>query len=267
MARAEDKAEKQKRVRPDKNKIVAISITVAMCLIAAFSLFVLICSFLPVKRFELSGITQYDKAQIISESGIALGDKLYSVDIKETEERLMENCTYIDEVYVERKFPNKIVIRVVEKVPQWYIEVSGSYYSLDSGLVIIEETVSNEKFKAMGIAQLKLPNVRSLILGELPEFGADETELKKALELISAIQQNSLKPRLTLVDMESRFDVNLVVDGKYNVYMGDIFNTEEKLAAVQEILKSGKLKELAGADIDASVPETVSVKPIYDYEE
>ena len=180
---------------------------------------------------------------------------------------MKENSPIKRIAHKEKHFRNTIVLRVVEKVPQWYIEVSGSYYSLDSGLVIIEETVSNEKFKAMGIAQLKLPNVRSLILGELPEFGADETELKKALELISAIQQNSLKPRLTLVDMESRFDVNLVVDGKYNVYMGDIFNTEEKLAAVQEILKSGKLKELAGADIDASVPETVSVKPIYDYEE
>ena len=108
-----------------------------------------------------------------------------------------------------------------------------------------------------------LPNLKSLISGELPEFGADETEIRKALELIAAIQSSTLKSRLTLVDMESRFDVNIIVDGKYNVYMGDISNVEEKLTAIEKILKSDKLKNYVGADIDASIPETISVKPIY----
>lgn len=259
---------KQKKAQnaPDKNKILLIAVTAVACAVAAFTLFVYICSFLPVTRFELSGVTQYDKAEIIEKSGISAGDRLYSIDIKEAEERLLENCFYLDEVYVERKFPNKIIIRAVEKVPQWYLEVSGNYYSIDGTFTVIEETVSNEKFKNMGIPQLILPNVRSLMLGELPEFGADETELKKAIELVYTIQKTNLKPRLTLVDMESRFNVNIVVDGKYNVYMGDISDIEEKLAAVQEILKSDKLKDYAGADIDASIPETISVKPIYSYE-
>ncbi len=257
---------KQKLENTDKNKIILIAVTAVMCLIALITLFWYICSFLPVTRFELSGVTQYDKAEIIEQSGISAGDKLYSVSTKQAEKRLLENCFYLEEVYVEREFPNKIVIRAVEKVAQWYVEVSGNYYSLDGSLTVIDETVSKEKFIGMGVPQLVLPEIRSMILGELPEFGKDEAELKRALELVYTVQRTTIKPRLTLVDMESRFDVNIEVDGKYRVYMGDMSDIEEKLAAVQEILKSDKLKGFAGAEIDASNPATVSVKPIYSAE-
>ena len=141
--------------------------------------------------------------------------------------------------------------------------MSGDYYALDSDFLVIDETTDRERFINGGVPELVLPNLKSLISGELPEFGADETEIRKALELIAAIQSSTLKSRLTLVDMESRFDVNIVVDGKYNVYMGDISNVEEKLTAIEKILKSDKLKNYVGADIDASIPETISVKPIY----
>lgn len=250
----------------DKDKIIFAVITALMCALALFTLFVYVCSFLPVKRFELAGVTQYDKAEIIEKSGVSAGDRLYSIDTDEVEKRLLESCFYLDEVYVERKFPNRLVIRAVEKIPEWYVEVSGNYYSLDSELMVIEETVTSDKFAAQGIPQLVLPNVRSLILGSLPEFGEDETELKKVLELIYQMQRTNLKPRITLLDAQSRFGISVVVDGKYNVYLGDTSDVKEKLAAVQEILKSDRLKGTVGAEIDASVPETIGVKPIYSAE-
>lgn len=247
----------------DKRTTVLIVITALMCVAALVSLFLYICSFLPVTRFELSGVTQYDRAEIIGYSGISKGSRLYSIDTKEVEKNLLENCAYIEEIEVERKFPNKIVFRIIEKTPIWYIEVSGDYYSLDNNFRVIEEAVSNEKFVNLGVPKLVLPNLRQLICGELPDFGESETEVRKALELAFAVQSTNFKTRITLVDMESRFDVNIVVDGKYNVYMGDISNIEEKLVAIEKILKSGDLEVYAGAEIDASIPETISVKPIY----
>ena len=247
----------------DKKRLTLIIVTVFMCAAALFSLFIYIRSFLPVTRFELSGLTQYERAEIIGHSGISSGDKLYSIELDEAEERLLAACPYLEEVEVERKFPNKIIFRVVEKDPYWYLEVSGDYYALDSNFFVIEETKNREKFVQMGVPQLVLPNLRSLISGELPDFGADETEIRKALELVSAVQSTTLKSRMTLVDMESRFDVNIVVDGKYYVYMGDVSDIKEKLEAVEKILASGEFDNYKGAEIDASIPETVSVKPIY----
>lgn len=258
-----DKKRQRDAAATDKNRIALIVFTAVMCVAALVSLFFFIRSFLPVTRFELSGVTQYDRAEIIGYSGIKKGDKLYSVDTGEVEETLMESCAYIEQVEVERKFPNKIIFRIIEKTPAWYIEVSGDYYSLDTNFYVIEEAKSNEKFVNLGVPRLVLPNLRQLICGELPDFGEDETEIRKALELVVAVQSTNFKTRVTLVDMESRFDVNIVVDGKYSVYMGDISNIEEKLTAIEKILKSGDLEAFAGAEIDASIPETISVKPIY----
>ena len=255
--------DKAKSLTADKRKITLAVITVLMCVAAVFTLFIYIRSFLPVTRFELSGVTQYDRAEIIGNSGIKSGDKLYSIDVKEVERILLDSCPYLEAVEVEREFPNKIVFRVIEKIPNWYLEVSGDYYSLDTNFLVIEETKNKEKFVQMGVPKLILPNLRSLVCGELPDFAENETELRKALELVSAIQKTTLKSRMTLVDMESRFDVNIVVDGKYYIYMGDVSNIEEKIAAIEKILKSGELDKYAGAEIDASIPETISVKPVY----
>ncbi len=257
--RAKRNVDREKRI-----KIVRIAVTVAMCVLLLVSLFIFIRSFLPVTRFELSGVTNYDKSEIIGYSGISRGDRLYSIDLKETEERLKDECAYIEDVTVEREFPNKIVFKIIEKIPHWYIEVSGDYYSLDTGFYVIEESVTKDKFVNLNVPQLILPNLRELKCGELPDFGQDETEIRKVLELVYAVQSTNFKTRVTLVDIESRFDVNITVDGKYKVYMGDISNISEKLKAVEKILKSGDLEQFAGAEIDASIPETVSVKPIYE---
>ena len=256
--------ERPRAVLDKTKRILLISVTVLMCVVAALTLFVYVRSLLPVTKIVVLGVTQYDSAEVIGYSGVNRGDKLYRLDVRELESTLLEKCPYFEKVSVERSFPSKLVIRAVEKIPQWYIEVSGNYYSLDTNFLVIEESYSNEKFLNLGIPQLVLPNVKSLVCGELPEFGEDQNEIKRAIELIFTVQASTLKRRMTLVDIESRFDINVVIDGKYEVYLGDNSNIGEKLVAVEKILNSGSLNDYAGAQIDASIPETVNVRRVYE---
>ena len=257
---------KRRRVFADRSTIIFAAVIALMCIIAALALFLRIRTLLPVKNFELYGITQYDRAELAGHAGIKTGDKLYGIDLEEAEQRLLTACPYIAEVELTRKFPSTLIISVTEKTVMWYVEVSGDYYALDENFKVIEESSNAQRYKNAGAPQLVLPGLRSLVVGQLPDFGADETEIRKALELVAAVQRTQFKSRLTLVDMESRFDVNMEVEGRYKVYMGDVSNIEEKLRAVQEILNTDELKSYAGAEIDASIPETVSVKPIYKYD-
>ncbi len=254
---------RMKTAADSKKRILRISVTVLMCAVFALSLFMFIRSFLPVNSFEMLGLTQYDSAHIVTISGIKAGDKLYSADLKKAEDALLEQCHYIEEIHIERKFPDKLVFHIFEKVPSWYIEISGSYYVLDTGLEVVEESMSVESVKGYGVPQLVLPNLRSAVCGNLPEFGEDDTELKRALELISEINASTLKNRITLVDMESRFDVWIVVDSKYKAYLGKTDNVPEKLDAMQTLLKKGALDGYSAAEIYLTDPANPSVKPIY----
>lgn len=250
----------------DKIKILFVLMIAVMSVLTAVTLVTYICSFLPVKKISVYGMTYYEQSDVIGRSGIKHGDKLYSINKKEAEELILENCPYVNEVKVKRAFPNKVIIVVDERIPKWYVELSGNRYILDDTLMVIEETMAIDGFGAKDVPQLVLPNVRSLMLGKQPEFGKDEQELKRSLELIYEMGNSSLKYRMTLVDIESRFDINIEIDGKYKVYMGDESNIAEKLLVVGEILNSDALKDCVGAEIDASVPETPHVKPIYSNE-
>ena len=251
----------------DKRRILIIVATALMCLLATVGLTVFAFSFLPVTKVELSGVTDFDKAEIVKLSGIKMGDKLYSIKTGEVEEYLMEVCPRFDKVEVTTKFPNTVVFRVTEKIPMWYIDVSDSYYVLDSKLEIIDEVQTKEHFREMGVPELVLPHVHSVLLGELPEFGDPENEersdVESALEFVSAVQRTTFRARITTVDVSNRFDVKIVVDGKYYVQMGDVSNTEAKLKAVNVIITSDKLKDCDAAEIYAADPATITYRPLY----
>ncbi len=249
--------------KKQKNRILLICVTVFMCALCLFSLFMFIRSFLPITAFELYGVTQYERSEIVGFSGLQLGQRLYDVDTDEVEKALLESCHYLQEVEVERKFPNKVVFRVEEKIPMWYIAVSGDCYVLDNEMVVIEETANRDRLVRTGVSELRLPNVRELVCGQLPQFGKDESELRAALELVDIMRNSPFKSRITLVNMVNRFEVYVTIDGKYNVELGAVHQVEEKLSKVYTLITRGELDDLAGANIYVSDNGTPIVDPIY----
>ena len=71
----------------------------------------------------------------------------------------------------------------------------------------------------------------------------------------------TFKSRLTLVDIEHRFEIYIQVDGKINVYLGNTGNAASKLDAVETALEDKRLENWIGAEINASDPSTVYIRP------
>ena len=105
------------------------------------------------------------------------------------------------------------------------------------------------------------------MVGKILEFGESDAEIKYAKELMVQVLGTKFKSRLTLLDMESRFEIYIEVDGKYSVYMGNRENMKLKLEAVEKALQSDKLKDCTSAEIDASDPAVVAIRPQFDYKE
>ena len=55
--------------------------------------------------------------------------------------------------------------------------------------------------------------------------------------MIDAIRGTALKERLTEVDLSSRWDIRMVVDGKYDVLMGDMSDFSAKINAIDAFLE------------------------------
>ena len=135
-------------------------------------------------------------------------------------------------------------------------------YALDGDLVVVSETHSTQ-----GLTKLVLPHLSTVRIGQVPSFGESETEIKKTLELISAIRQTTFKARLSEVDLTSRWDIHLTVDGSYSVTVGDMSDFSAKLRAVEAILNSETGQRSVGGSIDVSVPASPAFSPVFPKEE
>lgn len=261
--RASGKAERV--IEIDLIMFIKAVVIVVMCALAVAGLVGLVRSFMRVSVFEISGDYPYEREDIINAAGIKYGSKLYGVDYETAAKNIKAKCPYIDKVEIESKFPNKIKITVESLTASWYVEIVGDYYALDANLKVLEETADNSKFIKGKIPRLVLPNVKKAVVGSVLEFGANDTEIRFANEFMEMLKMTTFTSRLTLVDIEHRFEIYIQVDGTINVYVGSSESAASKLDAVETALGDSRLENCVSAEIDVSDPSMVYVRPVYDY--
>ena len=142
------------------------------------------------------------------------------------------------------------MINTKEKYPFWI-----------TGIEDIEKMLS--EVRNGEVTELKLPNIKSAISGDALDFGNDETEKTKILQFLANIRAEAMRSRMSCIDVRSRFDVTVIIDERFELYMGDTSNVSSKIAAFRELWQKGKLDEFASAEIDVSTPESISVSPTY----
>lgn len=225
-------------------KLLRLVLLIAMALLLLLGGIGIVKGFMRVKHFEIKGISVYDLNDLVNASGVKRGDLLYGIDEEEVEARILSECPYLESVEVRLKFPNRLELRVEGRAAQWYLELAGTKYALDGDFTVMAETLKTD-----GITKLILPQVQSALQGQVPQFGQSETEVKKTAEVLSAIRQTTFKSRLTLVDLSSRWDIRMEVDGAYQILMGDMTDFEAKLKAVEAILAQESLSNYATGQI------------------
>ena len=250
-------------IEVDVRAFLLLIVTILMCAVFVFTSFLFVRGLFGIRNFEIVGVTTYEYTDIVNASKLKKGDKLYSVDLEAVAANVMEACPYLESVKVTAKFPNTVRFSLEEKSPSWYIDIAGDYYVLDSDLRVMTETSSRDRLVAFGATELVLPNLKSAMRGSVPEFSEDEQEMRKTLELVNMVRTNTFKARITKLDLTSRFEIYMTVDGVYDVYMGDMTDFEAKLETVKKIVSSEEIKDYVGGEINASDPAAVSFKPKY----
>ena len=256
MKQRRKKAKQDIIVEVDVRKLVRFLVLLLMAVVLLFCAYFVGRRFLTVQKYSVSGISEYDLEDIVNAAGVKKGTRLYSIDFEEVEEKVLDACPYIAEVKVRPKFPNRLHFEVEPNIAQWYIDVAGTRYVLDGDLNVLARESDTE-----GMARLILPNLKSVLVGDLPEFGESETEVKKTLELVSILRESVLASRLTMADLSDRTNIVVEVDGAYTVRLGDSSDFAAKLREVGAVLDTDTVKRAGAGEINASVPGSVAFKP------
>lgn len=264
-------AKKEKReekvIEIDTRKLICALLLLVMCGLIIFGVIRFIKGFMKISVFEITGDYPYENEEIINATGLKKGDKLYDIDKEKIIHSIKLKCPYVNNVKIESKFPNKIKINVDSFFAEYYIEIFGDYYAIDANMRVLEETADNTKFINSKVPKLCIPNIKTAVVGSELIYGENELEIKFVEEFLSVLRMSMFTSRLTLVDIDNRFEIYIQVDGKIDVYMGNSEKTKEKLAAIETALADPRLKKCISAKIDVSDPKSFSVAPVMDYSE
>jgi len=98
---------------------------------------------LRVKTIAISGAAVIDERDIIAETGITNVDNLLFLDIDAIQEQV-QDMPYVKHCRVERDFPDRVVVTVVERTAVATLVVDSRLYLIDKDGVVLRELTPHE---------------------------------------------------------------------------------------------------------------------------
>lgn len=245
-----------KRARSRK-RAARLAYTILFAVIV--TVFAVICAnvFFRVESVEVVGSARYGADEILSYTDIAEGVSLFSVSDRDLA-GIAERLSYIREIRITRKLPNTLVLSVIEDKPRYFAELYGEYFILSDELRVLDRVFGRTALEGMGLIELVLPEVDSVLVGGRTMFSADVSQ-KYVTAYLDALESSPLYDRVTAFDLRDRFNLAMIASGIYLIDLGNGDELGTKLTAVTGMLEHSVLSDGVPATIDATDPSQCPV--------
>lgn len=108
--------------------------------------------FFNIATIEVKGESIYSTEEIISASGIKLGDNLFLLKKSDVQTNVCEKLPFIGSVTVKNSLPSKVVLTVKQTSVKCAVESDGGYIMLDeTGKVLCKVTTLEEVYEGAGV--------------------------------------------------------------------------------------------------------------------
>jgi cell division protein FtsQ len=145
LSRDERKKQKRKELKSRKRKRIARWLLTTLIVLGVIGAFIfgfiqaMRLGVFDIAEIEVVGNEIVDTDAVIAASSINLGDSIFFVDLNQANYNINE-IMGLDELEISKIFPNKILIRMVEKDPIGVINFDNNLYYLDEDGDLIENS-------------------------------------------------------------------------------------------------------------------------------
>ncbi len=243
-----DKSSKKHR-RKKRTSITILKFLFITILIAG----VLLC--LPVFRVsnvDISGLVKIPRETIMNAVQDEMGNHILRVDKQAVEERI-QKITYVADVTVQTKFPNRLEINIKETTMVGYIRFTGGIIGIDGNGKVVE-TAQEQNESIPVVEGIK---VKTFVVGESLAV-SEEEKLKVALTCLNAIQSNGLTSTIAKVDVNNLQEILLQTSGQVTAKCGSKDQLEYKIAMFSSVLPQINLQ------VPGTVDLSIAGQAIYD---
>ena len=129
--------EKLLHKRRNKRKIRRLMLLV----IIMVSTLITLCFKLPyfnIAKIEILGNVNVTAAEINDRSNIEVGNNIFFANFNHSKKEIMKN-PYILGVKIRKVIPNRVIIKIEERIAVFYGKVNDTYYILDNKVILLEK--------------------------------------------------------------------------------------------------------------------------------
>lgn len=194
-----------------------------------------------VQQITISGRSAIEEPDLVSASGISMGDHLVAVDLAAARERLM-GMTWVSSAHVERKWPHRLVIKVTEQRPSSIVKSGDALFLVSTtGRILRKQGAANPEMPLLElngdlpIAQVAKPESSSnYAQGDL--IGQTvSTEVSQALGVLERMP-DTLRTELAAARLSQTGALSLELNDGTLVLFGPPEDVAAKLLAVESVL-------------------------------
>ncbi|HOJ77439.1 MAG TPA: FtsQ-type POTRA domain-containing protein [Bacillota bacterium] len=199
-------------------------------------------SFFDVQEIIVTNNNTLSQEEIIMFSGIRRGQSTYRINKEQITELLKEN-PLIGNAEVSVKFPNKLIINVIERTPRCLIPYRGNYLVVATDKVVIRAVPNRDSIKLPLVIGL---NPEEPLLG-LPITGNKIDEVIAILNLLD----KKLYSLLLQIDIENylMYIKNQATAEIIKVELGNMQEIGRKITNLRSILAQMNLEAIQTIDI------------------
>lgn len=235
MARTSGKINKQKEMEKKKRKrrkATLIFITIIL-VVGGICAYLLMSPSFNIQEILIKGNKNITNQKILALAEINRGDNIFSKIGIVTKVKLKQNG-YIEDAKINKIYPNKIEIEVVERQRQFQIKTENEgYVYIDEQGYILEYGV--DKLETPIIVGLDVKQTDVGVKHRLDE--KDLNKMENILQIREQCKNIEIAEKITQYNVENEYIVSLENDG-ITINLGDCTNLKNRMYYVNGILKT-----------------------------
>ena len=207
--------------------------------------------FFRVSDIQVKGNVHYTPEEIIRASAIEEGDNLFFFDRIAATSRALSKLPYIEDVAVERRLPNKVIITVEESSALAYLELGEEQWTLDHRCKVLGKAAEGETEELIPVVGIR-PG--TLMIGEQMETEDQDVEQVEFLAaILDQIEARGLTENVDQIDFSNPKSPEFRYMGRYTVVLGQEAQLEHKFGMFVTVLEKLKPGDVGVIDVSDGV--------------
>ena len=203
--------------------------------------------FFRVSDVQVRGNVHYEAEEIIRACAIEEGDNLFFFDRIAAVSRALSKLPYIEDIAVERKLPNRVIITVEESTALAYLELGEEQWTLDHRCKVLGKAAEGETETLIPVVGIR-PG--TLMIGEqMQTESKNVAPVDYLAAILDQIEARGLAEGVRRIDFSDPDSPEFDYMGRYTVVLGSNLQLEHKFGMFVSVLDKLKAGDVGVLDL------------------